>query len=133
MKLRFVLACSVALAACSGSDGKIEVEAASEALSAQGGDRLFTIKLLEARDEGYALEGLRVRVEPDGKDAIDVVCAPSDANGNGKLDQGDTMSCSEPAENAFGPDLAGTEADVELFAVVEGEEERVGDAVWTMK
>ncbi len=136
MKLRFLLvtlAALVAASGCSGNDGQIEVESAGAALTDKGGDSLFTIKLVEAREGGYALEGLRVKVKPDGKDAIDVVCTVGDVNESQKLDKGDTMSCAEPATNALGPDLAGKEADVELYAKIDGSEERVGDATWTPK
>lgn len=134
MKLGSVLVSFVAavvVAGCSGNDGKIEVESAGATLTDKGGDSLFTIKLVEARDEGYALDGLRVKVKPDGKDAVDVTCTVNDLNTNNKLDKGDTMSCAEPATNAFGADVAGKEAEVELYAKIDGSEERVGDATWT--
>lgn len=134
MKLGSVLvslALALVVGGCSGNDGKIEVESAGAALTDKGGDSLFTIKLVEAREGGYELEGLRVKVKPDGKDAIDALCTVNDVNANKKLDKGDTMSCAEPAANALGPDVAGKEADVELFAKIDGSEERVGDASWT--
>lgn len=52
---------------------------------------------------------------------------------NQKLDKGDTLSCVEPADNRLGPDLAGKEVDVELFAKIDGEEESVGDATYSAK
>lgn len=127
MKLRFVLAFMVALVGCSGNDGKIDVKAASSALTDQGNDTLFTIDVVEARADGYALDGIRVKVTPEDKDTIDVVCKVNDANTNQKLDKGDTLTCTEPAENKLGADLAGKEIEVELFAKVDGEEERIGD------
>ncbi len=134
MKLGSVLvslAAALVMGGCSGNDGKIEVASSGAALTDKGGDRLFTVKLVEAREDGYALDGLRVKVKPDGKDAVDAVCTPADLNANGKLDKGDTMACAEPETNALGRDVAGKEVDVELYAKIDGSEERVGDATWT--
>jgi hypothetical protein len=138
MKLRFGLLAVAfvalgALGGCSGNDGKIEVDAASSALTDQGGDTLFSIKLVEARDDGYALDGVKVKVTPEDKDAIDVTCKINDVNSNSKLDKGDTLTCTEPAENRLGKDLAGKEIEVELFAQIDGKEERVGDGDYDAK
>lgn len=134
MKLRFVLTVGAALAAlagCSGNDGRIEVASEGAALTESGGDRLFSLKIVEAREGGYARDGLRVKITPDGADAVDVVFTVNDADGDGALGVGDTLACSEPAENVLGPDASGKEVDVELFASIDGEEERVGSATWT--
>jgi hypothetical protein len=121
------------VAGCSGNDGKIEVDSGSAALTDQGNDTLFTIKLVEARADGYAMDSVKVKVTPEDKDAIEVTCKLTDVNANGKLDKGDTLSCTEPAENKLGKDLAGKEIDVELFATIDGAEERVGDATYDAK
>ena len=60
-------------------------------------------------------------------------CKVTDVNANSKLDKGDTIVCSEPSQNTLGKDLAGKEIDVELFATVDGAEERVGDASYDAK
>jgi len=122
------------LVGCSGNDGKIELDTSSSAaLTDQGNDALFTIKLVEARESGYAMDTVKVKVTPEDKEAIDVTCKISDVNANSKLDKGDTLSCTEPAENKLGKDLAGKEIEVELFATVDGKEERVGDAEYDAK
>jgi hypothetical protein len=132
LSLTSVLAVAAALAACSGNDGKISVEDEGGALTDNGGDALFVVKLDEAgREEGYALDGLEVKAAPDGKDAIRVACTPNDANGNQRLDRGETLSCKEGSANDFGAGLSGKEVKVELFAKIDGDEERVGDAKWT--
>ena len=140
MKLRFetvpvlaMLSLAATLAGCSGNDGKIEVDSGSAALTDQGNDTLFTIKLVEARDDGYAFDGVKVKVTPEDKDAIDVTCKINDVNANSKLDKGDTLSCTEPADNRLGKDLVGKEIEVELFAKIDGSEERVGDAAYDAK
>ena len=138
MMLRFGMVALLALvtvtvAGCSGNDGKIEVDSGSAALTDQGSDTLFTMKLVEARDEGYALDGVKVKVTPEDKDAIEVTCKINDLNSNSKLDKGDTLACTEPAENKLGKDLAGKEIEVELFAKIDGAEERIGDASYDAK
>lgn len=139
MKLRFASSLGVGLAlvlggvGCSGNDGQIEVDSSGAALTDKGGDSLFTIKLTDARSEGYALDGLRVKVTPSGKDGVDVTFAVDDVDANGKLDKGDTLTCTEPSSNVLGADAAGKDAEVELFATIDGKEERVGDATWTPK
>ena len=140
MTLRFGMVALLAsvsfatLAGCSGNDGKIELDTSSSAaLTDQGNDSLFTIKLVEAREDGYALDGVKVKVTPDGKDAIDVTCKVNDANANSKLDKGDTLTCTEPSQNTLGKDLVGKEMTVELFVKIDGEEERVGDATYDAK
>lgn len=123
----------VLLAGCSGNDGRIELESTSSALTDEGNDSLFTIKLVEAREEGYAMDGVKVKVTPEDAEAIEVTCKVTDANANSKLDTGDTLSCTEPAENKLGKDLSGKEIEVELFATIDGSEERVGDASYDAK
>lgn len=122
-----------ALGGCSGNEGKIEVESASSALTDQGSDTLFTLKLVEAREDGYSFDGVKVKVTPEDKEPIDVTCKINDVNSNSKLDKGDTLSCTEPAENRLGKDLAGKAIEVELFAKVDGSEERVGDGEYDAK
>lgn len=123
------------LAGCSGNDGKIEVAAASSALTDQGNDTLFTITVVEAREEGYALDTMKVKITPEDKELVDVTatCKVTDVNANSKLDKGDTIACSEPNANLLGNDFAGKEVDVELFATIDGKEERVGDSSYDAK
>lgn len=136
MKLRFAmvaLGTFAMIAGCSGNDGQIEVDTASSALTDQGNDTLFTIKLVEARADGYAFEGVKVKVTPEDKDAIEVTCKINDLDSSSKLNKGDTLSCTEPADNELGRDLAGKKIEVELFARIDGAEERVGDATYAAK
>lgn len=120
-----------ALTGCSSSDGEISVEAASTPLSAEGNDKLFTIKMVKARDGGYALDGLVVKATPGGKDAITVACTPNDTNGNKALDKDETLDCSEAATNQFDASVAGTNVDVVLYAQIDSEQKEVGTATWT--
>jgi hypothetical protein len=126
-----VLALGLFSAACSGNDGEISVEPANVPLTEKGNDSLFTVSVVKSSDDGYATDSFKVRVTPDGKDAIDVFCTLNDVNTNQKLDKGDKLNCSEPAENKLDATLAGKEVKVELFAKVDDEEERIGDATWT--
>ena len=119
------------LAACSGNDGEIKIQAVQTPLTDQGKDTLFTVELVKARDGGYATNAFKVKVIPTGKDAVEVTCVLNDLNLSKKLDAGDTLACSEGAENKLGIDIAGKAAQVELFATIDGTEERIGDATWT--
>jgi hypothetical protein len=130
LALPFVLSFTFVAAGCSGSDGEINVEAASAALTDKGQDSLFTIKVVAARDDGYSLEGLVVKATPEDKDAIVVACNANDANGNKTLDKDESLGCAEGAENQFDATLAGKEIKVELFAQIDGKEERVGESTW---
>lgn len=126
-----VLAVALFAAACSGNDGEIKVDAASTPLTDKGADTLFTIEVVSARADGYAMDKLRVAVTPDGKDALDVTCVVQDIDKNQKLDKGDKLTCSEGPENKLDATLIGAAATVELFATIDGKEQRVGDASWT--
>lgn len=125
------VALALSAAACSGNDGEIKLDAAATPLTDKGADALFTLEIVKARDGGYASDTIKVKVTPDGKDAIEVACTVTDVNANKVLDSGDKVSCAEGADNKLGLDVAGKEAKVELFATIDGSEERVGDATWT--
>ena len=125
------IALALSAAACSGNDGEIKLDAAAAPLTDKGSDALFTIEIVKARDGGYASDTIKVKVTPDGKDAFEVSCSVTDVNANKTLDVGDKVVCLEPADNKLGADIAGKKANVELFASIDGSEERIGDATWT--
>lgn len=130
-----VFAVAVAIAAltgCSSGDGEIAVEAASSPLSAEANDKLFTVKIVEAREGGYALDKLVVKAIVDGKDPIIVSCTTQDLNTSKTLDKDDKLDCAEGAENKFDTAIAGQEVDVELYATIDGKEELVGSSTWTV-
>lgn len=126
-----ILASFALLAGCSSGDGEITVEGAKTPLTESPNDALFTVKVDDAPEEGYALDGITVKALRDGKDAVNVACSTADANTNQKLDKGDTLSCTEGATNILGADAAGTEIEVELYAKVDGEDTLVGKGTWT--
>jgi len=119
-------------AGCSSSDGEISVTAATTPLTEKGSDALFTIKVVDGVEEGYALEGLIVKVTPEGKSEIKPVCTPNDVNGNKKLEKNESVTCVENAANELDATLAGKELKVELFAKVDGEEKSIGESKWTV-
>ncbi len=122
----------VGLAGCSGGDGEIAVDGSATPLTAEGNDKLFTIRIVEAREGGYPLEGLVVKVLVDGKDdPITVSCTPMDANGNAALDNDEKLECVEPGTNILDASVAGQELEVELYAKIDDAEEKVGSAAWT--
>lgn len=119
-------------AACSGDDGAIKVDAVQSPLTDKGGDALFTVELVSARTDGYAMNAYRVHVTPpDTTKAADVTCTVQDVNTNQKLDQGDKLSCIEGVANTFDTAIAGQDSAVEMFATIDGKEQRVGSATWT--
>lgn len=118
---------------CSGNDGAISLDASKGALTDKPNDFLFTITVDDARSDGYALDKLTVKATISGKDAAVLVCPVNDVNANKKLDKGDTLACSEGATNTFDAAAVGKDATVELFANIDGKDERVGDATWTPK
>ncbi len=120
-----------AVAGCSGDDGEIAVDAATTPLTSEANDKLFTLRVIEARAEGYPLEGLIVKTIVAGKDPLTVVCTPADANGNKVLDKDETLECTEGATNQLDASVAGQEIDVELYATIDGKETKVGSATWT--
>lgn len=121
------------VAGCSGNDGAISLDTSTGALTDKPNDYLFTIKVDDARSDGYALDKLTVKATISGKDAVTLVCPAKDANANQKLDKGDTLACSEGATNVFDASIVGKDATVELYATIDGKDERVGDATWTPK
>ncbi len=129
----FAVVSCLALAAvgCSGQDGEISVASKATPPTDAAGDALFDLKVDDARDDGYDLQGIAVKATPDGKEAVTLVCTPADTNTNGKLDVGESLSCAEGATNVIGKDAVGTEIEVELFATVDGAETKVGSATWT--
>jgi len=129
--LLVVSALATVAVGCSGSDGEISVTSATTPLTDKGSDALFTIKVIEAAADGYALEGLVVKVTPEGKSEIKPVCTPNDVNQNKKLEKDDSVTCVESATNDLDTAIAGKEVKVELFAKVDGEEKLIGEATWT--
>jgi hypothetical protein len=127
-----LLALSSSMMGCSGNDGAIAVDPATTPLTTQANDALFTVRVTEARDDGYALTGIVVKAIPEGKDAITLSCATTDKNTNSKLDKDDSLVCNEGATNVFDATFAGNEIPVELYAQVDGKETRIGDAKWTV-
>jgi hypothetical protein len=119
------------LAGCSSGDGEIAVDAATTPLTTEGNDKLFTIRIVEARETGYPLAGLVVKALPDGKDPIVVSCTAVDTNTNGNLDKGESLTCTEAGTNQLDATVAGSELDIELYAQIDGQEEKVGGASWT--
>lgn len=120
-----------ALAGCSGGDGEIAVDAASTPLTAEGNDKLFTLRIVDAREGGYPLEGLVVKVIVDGGEPLTVTHTATDTNGNGALDKDEALECVESAENQLDTSVAGKELEVELYARIDGAGTKVGSSTWT--
>ncbi len=112
----FVLLC---LAACSSpmpagpEHWDIQVTDASQGLTSAGGDKLFALKVASA-PKSYDLADVIVDVGLPGQTATAVNFTLTDANGNGKLDQGDSLVCSEPPINLFDGTAVGKTLNVHI-------------------
>lgn len=126
-------AASAFVTGCGGTDGKISLDTSNATLTDKPNDFLFAVKLDDARSEGYAPDALTVKVTLPGKDAVALVCTAKDANGNGKIEKGESLSCNEGATNVFDAQIAGKQATVELSAKIDGKDDTVGDTTWTPK
>jgi hypothetical protein len=121
------------LAGCSGGDGEIAVDSASAPLTSAGNDKLFTLRIVEARDGGYPIDGLVVKATVDDKEPITITCVPTDTNANKALEKGEVLECTEAATNQLDSSVAGKEIEIALTAKIDGEDVTVGTASWTPK
>jgi hypothetical protein len=128
--LAAALSLSALVAGCSSSDGAISLDTSETKLTSQADDALFVVKVDDARDDGYALEGLVVKVSVDGAAAQDILCTPQDTNTNKKLDKGESLKCTEGPTNIFDEKTVGKACKVELRAKIDDKDELVGDADW---
>lgn len=120
------------VAACSSSDGEVALDAATTPLTDQGNDTLFTVRIVDARADGYALDAISVKLIRANKDPLTLACTAADQNANQKIDAGDSLACAEGATNELGADLGGEELDVEVYAKIDGTDTLVGKASWTV-
>jgi hypothetical protein len=127
MKTKLAFALTLLVVACAGDDVAVTLEPGTTALTDKGGDSLFSLKIGETGKD-LALDNLKVKAKLDGKDAIELTATVNDANANSKLDQGDTITCTEPAANTFDGTSAGKEVSVELFHA----DERLAETTWTV-
>src|SRR5690242_12790437 len=85
------------------------------ALTSSGSDKLFDLKVTEA-DEQYTLDALVLTFKQAGQTPMALNYELSDdANGDGKVGAGDTLTGIEPGLNILGTPQAGTQYEVELM------------------
>ena len=126
------------LASCGPTDSSgglekvdIAVVDAPESLTAKAGDKLFKMTLSKTA-KSYALTDISVDVGFPGGSRTAVEFTHEDANGNGKLDQGESLNCTEPPVNLFDTTSVGKTATVSFAERRDGTMFQVGTANWTV-
>jgi len=118
-----------------GSDARedvsIAVEDASEPLTTKSRDKLFKLTLTKA-SKPYELSAISVDVGLPGDDRMAVNFEHEDANGDGKLDQGESLICAEPPVNIFDPSSEGKTATVAFAERRDGILVQVGTTTWKL-
>lgn len=108
----------------------ITVANATTALTSGGDDALFTLTLASA-SKSYALGDIVVSVADPGKTETAVNFNLDDKDGNGKLDQGESLHCIEPGPNLFDATSVGKSLGVHFAETVSGTTYETGSATWT--
>lgn len=117
----------------SGGIEKVEIAVADapEALTTKAADKLFTMTLSKA-SKSYPLTDISVDVGFPGATRTAVEFTHEDANGDGKLDPGESLNCTEPPVNLFDATSAGKTATVSFAERRDGTMFQVGTANWTV-
>lgn len=125
----------VVLISCGAtSDGPEKVEIAvtnsPAALTDKSSDSLFKMTLTKT-SKSYALADISVDVGLPGETANAVNFTLEDANGNGELDQGESLNCTEPPVNLWDTTTVGKTLTVNFAEKQEGTYFQLGSAKWT--
>jgi hypothetical protein len=107
----------------------ITVANATTGLTSGGDDALFTLTLASA-SKSYALTDIVVSVSDPGKTETAVNFNLDDKDGNGKLDQGESLHCVEPGLNLFDATNVGKSLGVHFAETVSGTTYQTGSATW---
>jgi hypothetical protein len=84
-----------------------------DALTSSGGDNLFTLTVVQS-SKSYPIGEVMVTAGLAGQTATVVNFTHNDLNGDGKLDPGESLSCTEPPVNLFASDTVGKAVNVSL-------------------
>lgn len=91
------------------------IEDAPEPLTSSKGDPLFSLTITEESPaRAYRMTDMAVVVEPVGETGTIVPCTHDDANGDGNLDVGETLHCTEPPVDTFNAAHVGNPITVSL-------------------
>jgi hypothetical protein len=102
---------------------------ASEALTSKANDKLFTLTLQKS-SKSYALADISVDVGFPGETRTAVNFKHEDTNGDGLLNPGESLVCSEPPVNLWDDTRAGKVATVALAERRNGTLFQVGTVSW---
>jgi hypothetical protein len=123
---------AVAVGCGPGGPERAEISVAdhADALTTKEGDNLFVLTLAKA-SQPYPLTDVSVNAGLPGQTATQVNFTHQDTNADGKLDQGETLTCKEPIVNLFDPTTVGKAVSVSFVDKASGTAFQVGSATWT--
>ncbi len=128
-----IVAAVVGLTRC-GPPGPEKVESSAvdhaDALTTAAGDNLFILTVTKA-PKAYVLADISVTAGIPGQTATVVNFTHGDLNGDGKLDQGETLSCKEPVANLFDATTVGKAVNVAIAEKENGTFFQVSSTTWT--
>ena len=128
-----IVAAIVGLTGC-GSSGpeKAEISAAdhADALTTAAGDNLFILTVTKAPG-AYVLAAISVTAGLPGQTATVVNFTHGDLDGDGKLDQGETLSCKEPIANLFDASTVAQAVNVSIAEKENGTFFQIASTTWT--
>lgn len=104
-----------------------------DALTTAAGDNLFTLTVTDAATLDLPIADVLVSANLPGQTATAVNFTHNDANGNGKIDSGESLSCKEPPVNLFDGTAVGKTVSVSLAVRKSGNSflTSVGTVTWT--
>lgn len=115
---RMLLMVAVMGMACGGGDDgaatAITVTDHADALTDNGGDKLATLTLTEAKDS-YDVGTLEVIAKEAGQTGFSVNFDLVDGNGDGKLGKGESLTVKEPNTNVYGAAAVGKKYTITAF------------------
>ncbi len=109
---------------------EISIANASSALTSGSSDKLFTLTLVKA-EKSFALTDLMISAAVPGQTATALNFTLDDKNGNGLLDPGESLECSEPPVNLFDAGTVGKTLTVDFAAKEQGMYVRLASSTWT--
>ncbi len=114
-----------------GLGATISISDHSDALTTGGTDNLFILTLTKA-PEGYVLTDIQITAHLAGQTATVLNFAGSDANSNGQLDAGESLTCVEPGANVFDQTTVGQPVVVDFTKKLGSNTvESVATGTWT--
>ncbi len=114
MAVAVLLSAALPLSACAGGAFEVAVEDHPAVLTADAGETLFVLTLIES-GEKLPLAELKVSAALPGVTQTVINYVHDDKDGDGAFSLGDSLTCKEPPLNLFGPEAVGQEVRVLLL------------------